>query len=302
MAGLAGGLTSASLLGCARATHPRTTMNDAPLDKRFQTMHGLLARQVERGSVPGLVALVSRGSEVHVETIGTKALGDSRPIARDTIFRITSMTKPITAAATMMLVEEGRLKLDDAVDRWLPELANRRVLRRLDGPLDDTVPAGRSITLRDLLTFRMGFGQLAGPSQPYPIQQAAHDLELMTLGPPTPPTPLAADEWIRRFGSLPLMHQPGEKWMYNTGAHVLGVLLGRVSGQTLESFFYERVFEPLGMKDTAFSVPHEKLARLATCYRQDPQTRKLVMFDGVEDSQWSHPPAFPDTAARNLTT
>jgi CubicO group peptidase (beta-lactamase class C family) len=182
---------------------------------------------------------------------------------RDTIFRISSMTKPITAAGAMILVEECKLRLDEPVDRLLPELAGRIVLKRLDGPLEDTVPAKRPITLRDLLTFRMGFGQMMARSDIYPILQAGHKLQI-GMGEPNPAAMPAPDEWMGRLGSLPLMHHPGEKWMYNTGSDVLGVLIARASGQTFETFLRERVFEPLGMKDTAFSVPAEKLDRFAT--------------------------------------
>src|SRR5690349_13888404 len=134
-------------------------MSTAGLSKaRLGRMHDVMAGYVERGDVPGLVTLVSRRGEVHVDAIGTRAIGDSPPMRRDTIFRISSMTKPITAAATMILVEECKLRLDDPVDALLPEFANRRVLTHLDSSLDDTVPARRSITLRDLLTFRLGFG------------------------------------------------------------------------------------------------------------------------------------------------
>src|SRR5215471_19021702 len=125
---------------------------------RLGRMHDVMAGYVERGEVAGLVTLVSRRGEAHVDTIGMKASGGSDQMRRDTIFRISSMTKPITAVATMILVEECKLRLDEPVDRWLPELAERKVLKRLDGLLDDTVPANRPITVRDLLTFRMGFG------------------------------------------------------------------------------------------------------------------------------------------------
>ncbi len=180
---------------------------------------------------------------------------------RDTIFRITSMTKPVTAAAAMILVEECKLRLDEPVDRLLPELADRKVLKRIDGPLDDTVPAHRPITVRDLLTFRMGFGLILGPQDKYPILKAASEQGIM-VGPPKPPTLHAPDEWMRRFGTLPLMHQPGEKWLYNTASDVLGVLVARAAGQRLETFLRERIFEPLSMQDTDFSVPAEKLDRL----------------------------------------
>jgi CubicO group peptidase (beta-lactamase class C family) len=203
--------------------------------------------------------------------------------------------------ATIILVEDGTVRLDEPVDRFLPELADRRVLARLDGPLNETVPAKRSITVRDLLTFRTGFGQIWGPPELSPIQKAASELQLMTLGPPTPPTPHAPDEWIRRFATLPLMHQPGERWMYGTGSHLLGVLIARASGAPLEAFFRKRILEPLGMKDTAFSVPATKLDRLATCYRASPETGALEIHDGVH-GQWSRPPVFPDAAAGLVST
>ncbi len=175
------------------------------------------------------------------------------------------MSKPITAVATLILVEECALRLDEPVDRLLPELANRKVLKQLDGPLDDTVPARRPITVRDLLTFRMGFGQLMAPPDAYPILRAANELQI-GMGPPNPSAMPAPDEWIRRLGTLPLMHQPGERWLYNTGSDVLGVLIARASGQSFETFLRERIFEPLGMKDTGFSVPAAKIDRLATSY------------------------------------
>src|SRR5947208_2896116 len=233
-------------------------MSTAGLSKaRLGRMHDIMVGYVERGEVPGLVTLISRRGEVHVDVIRTQAFADPAPMRRDTIFRISSMTKPITAAATMILVEECKVRLDEPVDRLLPELANRTVLKRLDGPLDDTVPANRPITVRDLLTFRMGFGQMMAPPDAYPILQAASALQI-GMGPPNPATMPAPDEWLRRLGTLPLMHQPGERWMYNTGSDVLGVLIARAAGQSLEAFLRERIFEPLGMIDTSFSVPPAK--------------------------------------------
>ena len=268
---------------------------------RLARMHDFMAGYVERGEVPGLVTLVSRRGEVHVDAIGTQAIGDSRPMRRDTIFRISSMTKPIIAVATMILVEECKLRLDEPVDALLPELADRRVLKRLDGPLDDTVPAKRSITVRDLLTFRMGFGQMMAPPDAYPILQAANELQI-GMGPPNPSSMPAPDEWLRRLGSLPLMHQPGERWMYNTGSDVLGVLIARASGQPLETFLRERLFEPLGMRDTAFSIPEASLFRLATSYWPDPTSGKLTVYDEAMGGQWSRPPAFPSGAGGLVST
>jgi CubicO group peptidase (beta-lactamase class C family) len=174
-------------------------------------MHDVMAGHVEAGHVPGLVTLLCRRDEVHVDVIGRMAVGGRAPMQRDTIFRITSMTKPVIAAATMILVEECRLRLDDPVDRLLPELADRRVLRRLDGALDDTVPAHRPITVRNLLTFRMGLGVIMTPSSSFPIQQAINALEIVGFGAPRPSSPHTPDEWMRRLGTLPLMHQPGEQ-------------------------------------------------------------------------------------------
>jgi CubicO group peptidase (beta-lactamase class C family) len=268
---------------------------------RLRRVHDCLAGHVQRGTVPGLVALISRRDEVHVETIGVTALGGRDPMRRDTIFRIASMTKPITAAAAMILVEEGKLRLDEPVDRLLPELADRKVLRRIDSSLADTVPANRPVTVRDVMTFTLGFG-IVFSSAPYPIQRAIDELQIVGFGPPNPSTPHTPDDWIRRLGTLPLMHQPGEKWMYNTGSYVLGVLIGRASGQPLEALFRERIFEPLGMKDTGFSVPAAKLDRLATSYWTHPATGALDLFDAPPASQWGRPPAFPDGGGGLVST
>jgi CubicO group peptidase (beta-lactamase class C family) len=256
---------------------------------RLGRMHEIMAGHVARGAVPGLVTLVGRRDEVHVDAIGMTAAGGSDPMRRDTIFRIASMTKPITAAATMILVEECKLRLDEPVERLLPELSARKVLKRLDGPLDDTVPATRPITVRDLLTFRLGFGAVMAPPGRYPIQQAMAEAG---LAPGPNLSSLAPDEFMKRLGSLPLLHQPGERWMYHTGSDILGVLIARASGQMLETFFRERIFEPLGMKDTGFSVPEAKLDRLAACYQTDAATGGLALFDESRGSRWAHPPVF----------
>ncbi len=268
---------------------------------RLGRMHEVMAGHVQRGGVPGLVTVVSRRGEVHVDVIGTKAVGGRDPMRRDTIFRIASLTKPIAAAAAMILVEECRLRLDEPVDRLLPELAGRRVLRALDGPLHDTVPANRPITARDLLTFLMGFGMVMAPPGTYPIQKAI-DEQLLGQGPPAPLTPPAPDEWIRRLGTLPLMHQPGEKWMYHTGSDVLGVLITRASGQALETFLRERLFEPLAMKDTGFSVPATRIDRLATAYWTNADTGALELYDEAKGGQWSRPAAFPSGGGGLVST
>ncbi len=255
---------------------------------RLGRMHDVMAGYVERGEAPGIVTLVSRRGEVHVDAIGTKAVGGDQ-IRRDTIFRISSMTKPIAAAAAMILVEECKLQLDEPVDRLLPELANRKVLKRLDGPLDDTVPAKRPLSLRDLLTLRMGLGYVMDAASPYPILKAANERKLL-LGPPRPQSLAAPDEWIRGVATLPLMYQPGERWMYDVGLDVLGVLIARAAGQPLEAFLRARLFDPLGMKDTGFNVPAAKIGRLATSYWTNPERGAVEVFDEARGGHWSRPP------------
>jgi CubicO group peptidase (beta-lactamase class C family) len=262
-------------------------------------MHDVLAGYVERGEVPGLVALVSRRGAVNAVAVGTKSIGGDE-IQRDSIFRISSMTKPVTAAATMILVEDGKLRLDEPVDRLLPELADRQVLKRVDGPVEDTEPAHRPITVRDLLTFRMGFGYLFTMEQ-YPIHRVMSELGVAP-GPPRPSADPSPDEFMRRLGTLPLMYQPGERWLYNTGSEVLSVLIARASGQTFDTFLRERLFEPLGMKDTGFSVPAANLDRLATSYMTNPQTHTLEIYDRAEGGDWSRPPVFPNGAAGLVST
>jgi CubicO group peptidase (beta-lactamase class C family) len=264
---------------------------------RLARLHDILAGHVERGCAPGLVSVVSRRGDRHIDVIGTTATDGAQPMQRDTIFRISSMTKPITAVATMILLEECVLRLDDPVERWLPELADRRVVRRIDGPVDDTVPADRSITVRDLLTFRMGFGGYLGSC---PVNDVAAPLEL-SVGPPQPSLPPEPDEWMRRFATLPLMCQPGERWLYHTGSDVLGVLIARASGQSFESFLRQRVFDPLGMGDTGFFVPATDVERLATSYATDPATGALRLFDAPE-GQWSTPPNFPSGGGGLVST
>ena len=277
-------------------------MRDGGLSaERLKRLHDVMTGYVERGEVPGLVTLVARRGEGHIDAIGAMAADSGQPMRRDTIFRISSMTKPVTAAAAMILVEECLLRLDEPVNRLLPELANRRVLKRPDAELDDTVPAYRPITVRDLLTFTMGLGIVAAAPGTVPIADALSDLEL-GQGMPSPQTPPVPDEWIRRLGTLPLMYQPGERWMYNTGSDVLGVLIERASGQPFETFLSERIFGPLGMADTGFGVPWDDLGRLATSYVIDPETQTAVVYDEPAGGQWSRLPSFPSGGGGLVST
>ena len=208
----------------------------------------IVAGAVARGDAPGVVAALARGDAVHVATAGVMAVGGP-PMRRDTLFRIASITKPMTAAVVLSLADEGLLDLDEPVDRLLPELADRRVLRRPDGPLQDTVPASRPISARDLLTFTWGFGMQASmfmAPKPWPIFTAALERQLSTFGPAQPGTTPDPDTWMARLGELPLMAQPGERWLYQTGSQVLGVLASRLAGAPLEVVLRERVLDPVG--------------------------------------------------------
>ena len=242
--------------------------------------------------MPGLVALVSHHDDVHVETLGTLSFGHPAPMKRDTIFRIASLTKPITAVAAMILVEECKLRLDESIEPWLPELANRRVLKSISSQLDDTVPALRAITVRDLLTYRMGFGSVMAMPDTYPIQKLIREYRIGGDGPPLPAQAPGTEEWLQKLGSLPWMAQPGERWMYHVSGDVLGALIARVSGQSLGTFMRERIFDPLGMKDTAFHVPAEKIDRLPAFYFFNRQTNTLDVFDDVANSAWRSEPPF----------
>ncbi|QUX28193.1 beta-lactamase family protein [Nocardiopsis akebiae] len=251
-------------------------------------MRDVLARHVEGGRIPGLVALVGRGGGTHVEALGTMRHDGGAPMRRDTIFRMASTSKPVSMAAAMVLLDECRLRLDDLVEQWLPELADRRVLRRIDGPLDDTVPARRPITVRDVLTSTFGLG-IDRSALGTPIMNAVFEQGLTPDLPEPMPGP---DEWTRRLGTLPLMHQPGEQWQYHISSDLLGVLVSRVTGQSFEAFLRERVFEPLGMGDTGFHVPADGMDRLPPLYAPDPQTGEFHVWDPAEGGRHSRPPAF----------
>ena len=247
-------------------------------------------RHVERG-IPGLAMLVARDGAVFVEAVGS--LGEGRgPATRDAQYRIASTTKIVTALATLALVDDGLLDLDDPVDGLLPELGAPRVLVAPDGPLDDTRPARRSITVRDLLTFTNGFGMcidmFASP-HPWPIMLEEQRLNLATLGPPNPSVQPPPDEWIARLGGLPLLAEPGARFLYNTGASILGVLIARASGSSFGTYLRERILGPLAMADTDFFASDPR--RLATAYRPTPTGLERAV---EVDEAYGHPPAFED--------
>jgi CubicO group peptidase (beta-lactamase class C family) len=223
-------------------------------------LQDLLQRHVEAGTVPGAVALLGRPDAVEVATAGVASIG-GEPMPADALMRIQSMTKVITTVAAMRLIEAGRLALDSAVAEWLPELADRQVLRTPTADLDDIVPARRPITLRHLLTNTSGYGM---PMVDSPLLQAMKENE--TEAGAEPPA-LGADEWLRRLAELPLAFQPGEGWRYHHSFGLLGTLLARVTGRPLGEHLEADLFTPLGMTDTALWAPAEKASRLPAAYR-----------------------------------
>jgi CubicO group peptidase (beta-lactamase class C family) len=268
-----------------------------------QALHDAMAARVAAGELPGLVTLLAKDDTVDVDLIGSADLENTAPMRRDTLFRLASITKPMVAAVAMMLVDDGTLGLAEPVQTWLPELADRRVLQRIDGPLDETVPAERAITVEDLLTFRMGYGMITEPSfnPPYPVNLKANELELR-LGPPVPRTLHGPDEWLRRFASLPLMDQPGTRWRYNVSAHVLGVLVARAGGAPLGQVMRERLFDPLGLVDTGFSTTPANTARMTPQFMSDMRGGPVTAQPLSTPDIWTAEPVFPDGAAGLLST
>lgn len=247
---------------------------------------------VDQGEAVGLVTLLYRRGEIaQVNTLGWQNREEKIPMERDTIFRMASMTKPMTSAAVLMLMEEGRLALTDEVRKWLPELSDPKVLRVPDGPVDDTVPASRQITVLDLLTHRSGISYnftSAGP-----LAKAISSKLGSAIG-----TVMTSDEWIKSLGELPLMFDPGARWHYGLSTDVLGVLVERVSGMSFAEFLRTRLWDPLGMKDTAFYVPKDKQNRLAVVYDWDKSGNRIPLPSKTSSSQ----PKFSSGGGGSLST
>ena len=266
---------------------------------RLKRLDEVMAGHVERGDVGGVAWLAACGDDLDIGVAGVLTRGETALVSRNSIFRIASMTKPILSVGALLLIEECRLRLDEPIDELMPELADRRVLVEGNGPMDgETVPAQRPITVRDVITFMLGLGMDFSAPWPQPLLEAMGALELGD-GPPQPQQPPEPDEWMRRLGTLPLLYQPGERWLYNVGSDVLGVLVARAAGQPLGDFLRQRVFEPLGMADTGFWTPHAD--RLGSCYTKDPQTGEHVVYDPPA-GQWTSPPAFPSGGGGLVST
>jgi CubicO group peptidase (beta-lactamase class C family) len=288
------GLTLSALL--AAPAFARDEAKNAGMDPlRLARIGAAMQRYIDAKEIPGAVTLVARrGKIVHVGVQGMKAFESADPMTRDTIFRIYSMTKPITSVATLMLYEEGKLRLTDPVSKWIPELAKPRVLRDKDGPLDATDPSPSEISVRDLLTHCSGLVYNFTTSGT--LAKAYADAGVSGSG-----STLPSAEWAKRLGALPLAHAPGTKWNYSVSTDVLGLLVERVSGVPFAEFLRTRIFEPLGMKDTAFLVSDDKLERFATNYVV-PADGKIRAIDEPKTSTYRKMPAFPSGGGGLVST
>jgi CubicO group peptidase (beta-lactamase class C family) len=259
------------------------------------SMTDALAPHVESGEVAGLVAVVGHRPDIETTVLGDQAIGGA-PMRADSLFRIASAGKPITAVAALTLVADGLLRLDETIGDFLPELAAPQVLRQLSGPLDDTVPAVRPITVEDLLRSTNGHGF---PSD-FSLPVVARLLEELHQGPPQPQVVAFPDEWMAILGSIPLIHQPGEGFTYNTAFDILSVLVARVSGKPFAEYLRERVLQPLAMNDTGFTYPPGSIDRVTTSYRRSEEGG-LTVVDGP-DGQWASEPAFASGAGGLMST
>jgi CubicO group peptidase (beta-lactamase class C family) len=241
-------------------------------------LQDLLDTTVASGAVPGAAALVARGEDIEIVGVGE--------VEPDSIVRLASITKPITAAAVMLLVDDGLVALGDPVARWLPELASPRVVRTPQSAIDDVVPVARPITVEDVLSFSAGWGF---PSD-FSLPAVAELFEKL----PVFGTREAPDEWLATLARVPMLRQPGEAWLYNTCSDIQGVLIARVSGRSLPEVLAERIFEPLRMSDTGFHVPREKLDRLPPYRGPD--------FALIEDGLWTEAPIFPSGSGGLVST
>ncbi|WP_096286709.1 serine hydrolase domain-containing protein [Mycobacterium ahvazicum] len=242
----------------------------------------------DAGLLAGAVTVVWQHGEVlQVNEIGYRDVDAGLPMQRDTLFRIASMTKPVTVAAIMSMVDEGKLTLKDPITHWVPELADLRVLDDPRGPLDRTHPVNRAILIEDLLTHTSGLAY--GFSVSGPISRAYQRLPF-NQGP---------DVWVSELAKLPLVHQPGERMTYSHSIDLLGVIAARIEGKPFDQVLDERVLGPVGMPDTGFSVSPEGRRRAATMYRLDGQSR---LHHDVMGPPHITPPSFPNAGGGLLST
>jgi CubicO group peptidase (beta-lactamase class C family) len=267
-------------------SNPRTLGFDAG---RLAAIPGQMRQFVDSNDLSGMVTLIWRRGEIaQVAALGSRNLAAGLPMERDTLFRIASMTKPVTSVAAMMLIEEGKLKLDDPIKRWLPEFANPRVLAAPDGPVEATVAAARDITVDDLFTHRGGLAYAF--TSIGPIAKVMEEKL---------PPGLAPDPWLTALGSIPLSFQPGQRFHYSHSTDVLGFLVARIAGMNLRDHLRKRIFEPLGMHDTDFWIAPSLRRRAAVVYRPDPQSGQL---SPVPFPEHDSPPAFSSGGGGLIST
>lgn len=267
-----------------------------PLAARLSPLHESIQAYVLRREIPGALTLIQHDGEISCAIFGTGDDEESIQIRRDSLFRIGSMTKPVVSVAALMLIEEGKFRLSDPIDMWLPEFASPKVLKDPLGPLSETYPSPRAITIEDLLTHRPGFATALVAQGP--IGQA---VQVLTKG-WAQRSDLSPDEWIETLAALPLAYPPGDRVINGFATDVLGVLIARASGQPLEDFLEQRLFKPLGMSDTAFWVSEDKLHRLLPAYVVRWLSGKRVLSDHPRDSVLARPPAFASGSSGLVST
>jgi CubicO group peptidase (beta-lactamase class C family) len=295
---LAAALAVLAFAGAARADPnlPLSTPEEVGMSsERLEKLSARMQSYVDAKKLAGIVTLVARrGQIVHLEAFGTQSLEAPAPMKGDSLFRIYSMTKPITSVAALMLYEDGKLRLADPVSKFVPQLRGLRVLKRPDGPLTQTEASKREPTIRDLLTHTAGF--VYDFTVTGPLAAAYRDNEILgSLATLTPQV------WISRLAKLPLAHQPGTRWHYGVNDDVLGHVIAVVSGMPFDAFLRTRLFEPLRMRDTFFSVPSEKRARFTGIYSPGPKGA-LVPSERSLGTRYLEPPAFPSGGGGLVST
>ena len=263
----------------ARAQLPTVAPEAVGFDPaRLEVMHATIKRFVTEGKHAGIVTLLARdGQIVDFQAYGYRDLEKRLPMERDTICRVYSMSKIITCVATLMLFEEGRFDLDDPVGNYLPELKDMKVWAGGTQANPQLEPLKRPITIKHLLTHTSGLTyDILGEDELVKLWRAAD----LWIGP-------GLTNFTAKLGRLPLKHQPGDAFTYGVNQDVLGALIERVSGKTFGAFLEERIFRPLGMQDTGFDVPNDKLNRLAKTYKQGPDAA-LVEDQPIIDT-WPEP-------------
>ncbi|HLY79670.1 MAG TPA: serine hydrolase domain-containing protein [Caulobacteraceae bacterium] len=262
----------------APATPESVGLSQAGLD----AIDGYLKGLVDEGTLAGVVTLVARhGKTVHTSVIGKKDLASGEPLALDTIFRIFSMTKPVTGVAMSILWDEGKWSPDDPIAKHLPSFADVRVFDGLDEKGEaKTVAPDHAPTMRELMTHTAGLSYGFNQQDPLDkLYQAKQVWQSASLA-----------EFADKVASLPLAYQPGSKWLYSLSMDVQGAIIEKLSGQTLPEFMRARIFEPLGMVDTAFHTPPEKAARRATLYRWSPSRKTLLEAPNILGTEHDKPP------------